>query len=130
MSKSPTQLSDLQLDVLRVLWDKGEATVNEVHAALAERRSLAATTVSTLLNRLEKYGRVHRTRVGRLFVYRATESEVDAKRSMVGELTRRLFSGDVPELLNHLLSAQEMQPGDLERIKKMIADQEQSQDEA
>ncbi len=124
MSKAPIQLSDLQLDILRVLWRAGEATVSEVHSALAEHRTLAATTVSTLLKRLEKYGRVtHRTE-GRQFIYRASLSEEEAKHSMLSELTTRLFAGDVSELLNHLLRAQEMQPGDLERIKQLIAARE------
>ncbi len=124
MSKAPTQLSDLQLDLLRVLWKAQEATVSEVHAALKGHRSLATTTVSTLLKRLEKYGHVtHRTE-GRQFIYRATLSEAEAKSTMVSELTGRLFSGDVPELLNHLLSAREMQRGDLQRIKELIADKE------
>ena len=127
MSKSPTQLSDLQLDVLRVLWTRGEASVNEEHESLSESRSLAATTVSTLLVRLESYGRVSRRRVGRQYVYRATESEQDAKRSMVSELTRRLFAGDVPELLNHLLRAEEMQPGDLQRIRQLIEERERGE---
>ena len=124
MSKAPTQLSDLQLDVLRALWRAGEATVAEVHADLAQRRELAPTTVSTLLKRLEKYGHVAHRNEGRQFVYRATTTEAEAKHSMVSELAGRLFSGDVPELLNHLLSAREIERGDLDRIKRLIADKE------
>jgi len=124
MPKAPIQLSDLQLDVLRVLWNSGEATVSDVHAALADNRALAATTVSTLLKRLERYGHVSHRKEGRQFIYRAKMSESEAKHSMVSELAGRLFSGDVPELLNHLLSAREMERGDLERIKELIAAKE------
>ena len=53
------QLSDLQLGLLRILWDRGEATATDVHAALLEQdRELAPTTVSTMLSRLEKKGTI------------------------------------------------------------------------
>ena len=120
MARAPKQLSELQLALLRVLWKAGEARITEVHAALVEARPLAQTTVATLLARLEKRGLVSHRIDGRQFVYRALVSEEEANRAMVRELADRLFTGDIPELLNHLLSEREMEPGDLARIKALI----------
>lgn len=114
------QLTELQIAIMRVLWEKGQATVAEICEALRTERGLALTTVATLLSRLEKRGVVtHETRA-RQFIYRALVSEAEVRHSMVHELTERLFDGDVAQLMTHLLSGREISPGDLERIKAML----------
>ena len=117
-------LTDLQSAIMRVLWDRGEATVADIHAALQPERGLALTTIATMLSRLDKRGIVkHRTQ-SRQYVYYPKVSERDVRRSMVADLTARLFDGDVAELVSHLLNAREMSPGDLERVKDLIASHE------
>ncbi len=114
------QLTELQIAIMRVLWDKGQATVAEICEALRTERGLALTTVATLLSRLEKRGVVtHETRA-RQFIYRPLVTEAEVRHSMVHELTERLFDGDVAQLMTHLLSGREISPGDLERIKAML----------
>ena len=113
-------LSDLQLDVIRVLWLRKEATAAEVQAALDADRGLALTTISTLLSRLEKRGLItHRTE-GRTFYYRATITEPQVRRSMLGSLVDSVFRGDPAELVSQLLSARDLSPEDLERIRSMV----------
>ncbi|MCP3920779.1 MAG: BlaI/MecI/CopY family transcriptional regulator [bacterium] len=130
MARAHPQLSELQLAVLRVLWDRGELPVSEVHGALTKERDLAPTTVATLLNRLDKRGLVRRRREGRQYLYSAAVAEKDAKRSMVGEVTDRLFGGDVTELLAQLLDAREVRAGDLARIRELIDEKERRLDDA
>jgi BlaI family transcriptional regulator, penicillinase repressor len=114
------QLTDLQIAIMRVLWERGQATVAEICDALRPERPLALTTVATLLSRLEKRGVVvHETRA-RQFVYRASVTEAEVRRSMVSGLAERLFDGDVAELMSHLLTGREISPGDLDRIKAML----------
>jgi predicted transcriptional regulator len=116
------QLTALQLSMLRVLWDRGEATVTDIWEALHEERGLAQTTLATMLSRLERRGVVtHRTQA-RQFVYRALVTESEVRHSMVSELTSRLFEGDVPALVSHLLTAQDVSPGDRNRIREMLQD--------
>jgi predicted transcriptional regulator len=117
---SAHQLTPLQLAVMRVLWDRGEATVAEVVEALRSQRELAQTTVATLLARLEKRELVEHRTEGRQFVYRAAVEEVEARRSMVEELNERLFDGDVARLVSHLLAEHELAPGDLARVRELI----------
>jgi predicted transcriptional regulator len=118
------QLTELQIGLLRVLWDRGEATVAEICDALRPSRALAPTTVATLLSRLERRGVVRHRTVSRQFIYAAAVSEDEVRQSMVSELTEQLFDGDVAELVSHLLSAREISSGDLEKVKELIADHE------
>ncbi len=117
-------LSDLQMDVMRVLWDRGEATVSDVHESLRSERSLAPTTIATILTRLEKRDLVVHRVHGRQFIYRSLVSEQDVRSSMVDDLTGRLFQGDLASLVSHLLTEREMSPGDLARVRALIEDAE------
>ena len=129
-AEQPLQLTGLQLDLVRVLWERGESSANDVHAALAGRRSLAPTTIATLLKRLEKRGVVERRVEGRQYFYSAAVSEEEAHRSMVEEVTDRLFEGDVPAMVNQLLRARDLVPGDLARIRALLEERERELDGA
>jgi predicted transcriptional regulator len=113
-------LTELQLSIVRLLWQRGEATVAELWEALYDERRLAQTTVATLVARLQRRGIVARRTRDRQFLYRATITEADVRHSMVSELTERLFAGDRTELVNHLVSASDMSPGDLARLKQIL----------
>jgi len=114
------ELSELQLAVMRVLWQKTRATVAEVQEALEAERGLALTTVATVLTRLEKAGLVSHRPSGRHYVYRPLVSEEQVRRSMISALAERLFEGDVAALVSHLVSAREIRPGDLARVKQLL----------
>lgn len=123
MTKSQ-MLGDLQLAIMRALWKRGEATVSDVHADLFEERGLAPTTIATMLKKMEGRGLVgHRTE-GRRFVYRPTLSEQEATRSMVADLTDRLFAGRVTELVSHLISQHEIDDDELAELNELIANAE------
>lgn len=120
--KSPMQLGDLQLAIMQFLWSKREASVSEVHQGLYEERRLAPTTIATMLRKMEEKGVVaHRTE-GRKFIYRPTVSEHHTRRSMVEQLTRRLFAGNVAELVSHLLAEHSVDEAELEHLKRLIED--------
>jgi len=114
------QLTELQLAILRVLWDRGEATVQDIWEALHAERGLAQTTVATMLSRLERRAVVTRRAQSRQYRYRAAVTEREVQHSMVGELTERLFDGDVTALVQHLLTGEDVSPGDIAKIRDMI----------
>jgi predicted transcriptional regulator len=114
------QLTELQVTILRLLWERGEATATSVWEALYPDRALAQTTVATLLSRLERRGVIARRAVDRQYVYRALVTEAEVQQSMVSELTERLFDGDVTALVNHLLTSNDIAPGDLDRLRDLI----------
>ena len=123
---SVLDLSDLQLAVMRVLWDRGEATALDVQRALHRSRGLAITTVSTLLSRLEKRGVLSHRAEGRTFIYRAKISERDVRRSMLSSLVDGLFRGDASAVVSQLLSARDVTDGDIERIQELVEDAKRS----
>lgn len=120
----PLELSELQLAVMRVLWQRKKATVAEVHEALEPERGLALTTVATVLTRLERSGLVAHKAAGRHYLYRPLVSEEDVRRSMVSVLADRLFEGDVAALVSHLVNARDIKPGDLAEVKRLIEQKE------
>lgn len=119
-SEDPTFVTDLQLEVLRILWSAGEATVNEVHRELQSSRELAPTTVATLLGRLEKRGLVSHTIDGRQYRYSAAVEESDIVRAAVDEVATRVFGGDLTAFAAQLLSGKDVKPDDLARIRALI----------
>ncbi len=113
-------LSDLQIAVMRALWNKPNASTTDVVEALRATRPLAHTTVATLLTRLEKRGLVATNRDGRQLTYRAMISESQIQRSMVSDLVSSLFMGNTSALLSHLVNQDEIDNGDLEKIRQLL----------
>jgi predicted transcriptional regulator len=122
--RSESKLSGLQLAVMRAVWERGEATVADVHGALESERSLAPTTVATLLKRLEARGLLTHRNVGRQYIYRALVDADDVGRALVGELARDLYGGKGADLFAHLLDATEVSGDDLARIRQMLEERE------
>lgn len=127
MSESSVSLTDLQLAIVRLLWDRGECTVVDVQEGLHPHRALAQTTVATLLSRLEKRGVVSHRVAGRQFLYKAEVSEPQVRHSMVGELTEMLFAGRPAALISHLIAEREIDRDELDEVKRLIAAAERRQ---
>ena len=123
MSKDVT-LSELQMDIMRVLWQRGEATVAEVHQDLLAHRDLAPTTVATMLSRLEKRGLLDHRTEGRQNIYLPQVTEGEVRRGMVGDLVRQVFRGDFKALVSHLVKDNEISGDDLDAIRALIEDAE------
>ena len=113
-------LTGLQLSILEVLWDRGEATTQDVWTHLTRDRPLALTTVATLMSRLERKQVLTHRRDGRQYVYRATVTRAEVRRSKVRELTESVFGGDPAELLTHLVRADDVDDEELERIRALL----------
>ncbi|MFO1076698.1 MAG: BlaI/MecI/CopY family transcriptional regulator [Planctomycetota bacterium] len=124
--KGPRNLGDLQLAILRSLWDSGEAAVASVHSALADR-GLALTTIATMLRKMEEKGLVAHRENGRQFLYRAKVDPDLVQKNMVGDLVTRLFDGDPLELVNHLLRAGEIELDELEQLRQRVVEAEKKQ---
>ncbi len=116
-----TSLSEPQLALMRVLWNRPNSTVIEVVEILNQSRPLAHTTIATMLMRLEKRGLLKSTKDGRQLIYRATISESDIQKSMVSELLSSVFLGNARALLSHLIQEEEIQEKDLDLIRQRLA---------
>lgn len=113
-------LTGLQLSILDVLWERGEATTQDVWAALSAARPLALTTVATIMSRLERKEILTHRREGRQYVYRAIVTRSEVRRSKVRELTENLFGGDPAALVNHLVRADDVDQDELRRIRELL----------
>lgn len=119
------KLAELQLAIMNVLWDDGEATVSKVREVLeAAERPLAHTTVATMLSRMETEGHVERRTENRVNVYRPLLQRSDVSRTMVSDLTARLFGGDVTQMVAQLLAGADVTPEEIVRLKKLVRDKE------
>jgi predicted transcriptional regulator len=124
--KGPRNLGDLQLAILRTLWDCGEAPVAEVHDVLSDR-GLALTTIATMLRKMEEKGLVSHRGHGRQFLYRAEVDPDLVQRNLVGDLVTRLFDGDPLALVNHLVREGEIELSELDDLRKKVAEAERNQ---
>jgi predicted transcriptional regulator len=116
------RLGDLQLRLMQVLWEKREATVGDVHAALGTKSGLAYTTIATMLRKMEGRGLLAHRVEGRSFVYRAVVGEEEVSRGLADHLVDRLFEGSLIEAVSHLLTNREVSREELGQLEKMIAD--------
>lgn len=111
---------DLQLAILDVLWEHGEATASQVHEALSDR-GLAPTTIATMLRKMDARDLVEHRREGRALVYAAAVEQDEVRRSMVGDVVERLFDGEAHGLVNHLVDEGEIDLEELDRLRAQVA---------
>ena len=120
--KKPHQLTDLQLSILSVVWDRKAVTVAEVQKSLEPSHRLARKTVATLMTRLEQQGFLKHTTEGREFVYRAVVGRERVRQASLSSMVEKLFNGSAPALLSYALENSEMQPGDVDEAARLIAE--------
>src|SRR5712692_9931123 len=117
--KSPT-LTDGELRLMHVLWDKGEASVAEVVAALKEKPKPAYNTVLTLLRILERKSYVKHRKDGRAFVFVPTVDRSDARKNALKSLVDRYFEGSTRLLLLNVLEDEQLSVQAREEIKQHV----------
>jgi len=114
------KLNELQLKIMKVLWDKGAASVTDIQQVLKAERNFAITTISTVLKRLNNKKAVDFHKVGRQYIYKALISEKETQSSMTSNLIDQLFEGKSSVLVNHLLEEDAFETDELERLRKLI----------
>jgi BlaI family penicillinase repressor len=119
MAKLP-QISDAEWDVMKVLWDRGQASAQDVTEALAVERNWRPQTVKTLLNRLVKKGAVAYAEEGRRFIYRAKVSRDQAVRSESRTFLSRVFDGAVTPALVHFLKLGNLSKDEIAELKRTL----------
>ncbi len=122
MARAPRseQLTPLELEIMKVLWEERAATVQLVQQRLHSGRPLAYTTVQTMLNVLLRKGRVRRVMKDRAYVYRPALSRQQAIRQAVGDLVERVFSGSWEDLVVTLVKERRLTPEKLARLQVLL----------
>ncbi len=122
-------LGDLESDVMGVVWEIGEATVQDVQRALEPRRPLAYTTVMTVMSRLAQKGFLQRRKEGRAYVYAPAASQERYAGSQLRSLVRRLYEGASGKAIAHLLETDDnVSQQELERLEALIRARRQAKD--
>jgi len=116
-SKYPTEL---ELEILKVLWQEGACSVSQVRKALVGVRDLAHTSVMTVMAIMADKGYVTRSKKGNRFIYQASLAERDASSGMLGDLVDRLFSGSAAAAMVNLLETSDLDAAELAELKKLI----------
>jgi predicted transcriptional regulator len=122
--KSPN-LTEAELRLMNVIWEKGSATVAEVAEALPQDLNLAYNTVLTTLRILENKGYLKHVKAkeGRAFVYRAVVSRDDASRNALRHLLHRFFRNSAEALVLNLLGDERLSEEELERIRERLKEE-------
>ncbi len=113
-------MSPAETEILRLVWQRGEATVQQIHEALPPGRKVAYKTVQTLLRRLEEKGYLTHKIAGKAHVFcPAVQREAVVKRTVLDFLDR-LFGGDPKPLMHFLAQEGRIDAEDIEELKKLI----------
>jgi len=116
-SKYPTEL---ELEILKVLWRDGPSSVRDVRDALADFRDLAYTSVMTIMTIMTRKGYLRRSRNGKSYTYRASVGEDRVTRGMLGDLVDRVFDGSAAAAMVNLLETGDIDDAELEKLRKLI----------
>jgi predicted transcriptional regulator len=113
------RLGDLQLKIMKVLWELGQASVADVHAHLAADR-LAYTTVATMLRKMDDRGLVRHQEEDRRFIYEPCISQSEVRRSVAEDFLDRVCEGSLSSAVNHLLEARDVSREELAELERLI----------
>ena len=124
-SKHPTEL---ELEILKILWRDGPCTVRQVREALEAQRKLAHTSVMTVLGIMTDKGYVRRKELPSGYLYTPRISERKTVRQMLGDLVHRAFGGSAFDAAMHLLDAAELDEEELKQLRRMLREKQKESD--
>jgi BlaI family penicillinase repressor len=119
--------TEVELEILRALWDKDSATVRELYEVVSQQRALGYTSVLKTLQIMIEKGLVERTETGKAHVYRAAASQEETQNQLLRDLSERLFSGSAAQLAMHALSMQPASEEELQVIRRIIKQKREKQ---
>ena len=112
--------ADQELEVLKVIWQRGQASVREVYNDLLKQREIAYTTVLTMMGILERKGHLQKARGERAYVYSPVESQDETQQRMVKEFVDRVFNGSAGPLLVHLVADSAISKEELAEVESLV----------
>jgi len=119
--------TEVELELLRALWDMGSGSVRELHEVVSRQRALGYTSVLKTLQIMTEKGLVERTEAGKAHIYHAAASQEETQNQLLRDLSERLFSGSAAQLAMHALSMQPASEEELQEIRKIIRQKREKQ---
>jgi BlaI family penicillinase repressor len=122
--KSET-LTGQELEIMKVIWPLGQATIREVYDELRAQRPIAYTTVQTMMNILETKGHLKKQPGEKATVYAPVRAQQLVVRSMVREFVNRVFDGSARPLLVHLLKEKGLTDRERKQLQQLLEKEEE-----
>lgn len=116
--------TERELSILKVLWERGEATVREVHEALRDRLPIVQNTVQAFLRTMEQKGLVRHRTIGRSFVYRPVQQGARTRKTMISGVLETVFDGAIDQLVESAFAARPPSREELRRLRELLAQAE------
>jgi BlaI family transcriptional regulator, penicillinase repressor len=120
MATKQIRPTKLELSILNVLWQKGPATVREIHAIVDESKPTAINTVLRMLQIMTEKSLVTRDDTVRPQIYRARYSQQQTQTHLLKDLIQRAFDGSVKEMVMRALSTRRLSPKTLKAMEKLL----------
>lgn len=125
--KKMNEPTKAELEILSVLWEKGEATVREVFAEIGKDKSVSYTTVLKLMQIMHEKGLVARDEENRAHVYRAKIKQAETAKTMLRDIMQKVFGGSAAKLVQQVLETETTGAEELREIRKIIEEAESKQ---
>src|SRR5271154_4224319 len=119
MRRRSSILTEQELEIMKIVWERESSTVRDVYEALLKRRKVAYTTVMTMMKILEQKKYLKKTRLDRAYVYRPAQPKRQVVGAMVRDFINRVFNGATEPLLVHLVEDHDLSPEELEEIARL-----------
>ena len=120
MRPKSSTLTDHELELMRIVWGRGEATVRDVYENLLRRRRIAYTTVMTSMKTLEQKGYLKSSQQNRAFLYRPAQPKAKVMKDLVRHFIDRVFEGSAQPLLVYLLKERHISESDVAYIGRLV----------
>jgi BlaI family transcriptional regulator, penicillinase repressor len=120
----PGKPTPTELDILRILWERGPSTVRDVHEVLSQARPIGYTGVLKFLQIMTAKGSVRRDETARAHIYEACQTAANTKGQLVGDLIERTFGGSASQLVMHALSGKRASQTEIDEIRRILDDYE------
>ena len=120
MNEAAVPLTPQELEIMKVVWQAGSASVRDVYEQLLEHRRIAYTSVMTMMNVLKRKGHLHKEMRDKAFVYTPTAPQKHVLGCMVGEFIDRVFNGAATPLLQHLIDDERLSESDWKQIQRLV----------
>lgn len=114
--------TERELEILKVLWDRGEATVRDVYEELRQRLPIVQNTVQAFLRTMEEKGLVTHRLEGRTFIYQPTYERQQTTQRLAEQLLTRAFDGAMDQLVQSVLSLRQPTKDELQRLEELLAE--------
>jgi BlaI family penicillinase repressor len=122
IKKRHRKLSPANLEIMKVVWENGEVTVNQVVDAINANRkdNIRRTSVQVQMNRLEDYGWLKHTERGRTYVYSAAVEKQKTRREILEDIKNRVFGGSRAELVKCLIEDADVTPEEIQELRELL----------